>query len=192
MRGSRLPCTRAPRRFCRPSRTSRPASSSGRAEDGRRGSKSSPGPWDAVLDFTGTDRSALASRISRAPRRVTFAWVRKRFLRGLAYTEFVDSPVRDFHTADHYTHLLRSLGVESAEAREARLRPPEAARSAAARRLREAGIGRGVRHRSSRFGPAGEVLGGGAVGRSHPAPPGIGPRLPSHGRQRPERSRASG
>ena len=99
------------------------------------------GRWDAVLDFTSTDRSALASRLSRAPRRVTFEWVRKRFLRGLAYTEFVDSPVRDFHTADHYTHLLRSLGVERTEACEARLRLPEAARSAAAQRLREAGIG---------------------------------------------------
>jgi len=67
------------------------------------------GGFDAVLDFTGTDRSAAVCALTRAPRRATFAWVKKSRARALAYHHFVDSPVRDFHTAEHYRHLLRAL-----------------------------------------------------------------------------------
>lgn len=74
------------------------------------------GRFDVVLDFTGTDRSALASFLSRAPRRITFEWVRKNHLRSLAYNEFVASNVRERHTADHYLDLLRPLGIERADA----------------------------------------------------------------------------
>ena len=65
------------------------------------------GGWDVCLDFTGTDRSALATALSRAGRRVTFAWVEKAKLRALAYREFVESAVRERHTADHYLDLVR-------------------------------------------------------------------------------------
>jgi ADP-heptose:LPS heptosyltransferase len=67
------------------------------------------GGFDAVLDFTGTDRSAAACALTRAPLRATFAWVKKNRPRALAYHRFIDSAVRDFHTADHYEHLLRGL-----------------------------------------------------------------------------------
>lgn len=69
------------------------------------------GGFDAVLDFTGTDRSAAACALSRAPLRATFAWVKKSRARALAYHTFIDSPVREFHTVDHYAHLLRALEV---------------------------------------------------------------------------------
>lgn len=69
------------------------------------------GGWDVCLDLTGSDRSALMAWLSRAPRRITFQWVRKRMLRRLAYHEFVDSPVRLAHTCDHYLDLLRPLGL---------------------------------------------------------------------------------
>ncbi|MGB8168916.1 MAG: glycosyltransferase family 9 protein [Chthoniobacteraceae bacterium] len=67
------------------------------------------GGWDVCLDFTGTDRSAVATFLSRAPDRRTFAWVRRRKLRSLAYHEFVESSVRDRHTTDHYVDLPAAL-----------------------------------------------------------------------------------
>jgi ADP-heptose:LPS heptosyltransferase len=67
------------------------------------------GSWDLCLDFTGTDRSALAVAVSRARQRTTFAWVRRNKMRALAYTDFVDSPVRDRHTVDHYHDLARGI-----------------------------------------------------------------------------------
>lgn len=72
------------------------------------------GRFDVVLDFTGTDRSALATFLARAQRRITFDWVRKNRLRSLAYNEFVASSVRDRHTVDHYLDLLFPLGVDRA------------------------------------------------------------------------------
>ena len=70
------------------------------------------GGFDAVLDFTGTDRSAAATALTRAPLRATFEWVKKSKARALAYHRFIDSPVREFHTADHYLHLLRALDLD--------------------------------------------------------------------------------
>lgn len=72
--------------------------------------------WDVCLDYTASDRSALMAWFSRTPRRITFAWARKRLLRRLAYHEFVESPVRLAHTCDHYLDLLRPLGVERGSA----------------------------------------------------------------------------
>lgn len=72
------------------------------------------GGFDAVLDFTGTDRSAAACALTRAPLRATFTWVKKSRVRALAYHRFIDSPVREFHTEDHYRHLLRALDVPDA------------------------------------------------------------------------------
>ena len=64
------------------------------------------GPWDLCLDFTGSDRSALAVAASRAKERATFAWVQRSKIRALAYNRFVDSPVRERHTVDHYLDLV--------------------------------------------------------------------------------------
>lgn len=73
------------------------------------------GGWDLCLDFTGSDRSALAAALSRANERATFTGVRRNKMRALAYTRFVDSPVRDRHTVDHYLDLAcacaRKLGA---------------------------------------------------------------------------------
>ncbi|MHA3771902.1 glycosyltransferase family 9 protein [Verrucomicrobiota bacterium sgz303538] len=67
------------------------------------------GNFDHVLDFTGTDRSAAATLLSGARRRITFEWVRKNRMRALAYREFVPSSVRENHTVDHYLHLADSV-----------------------------------------------------------------------------------
>lgn len=76
------------------------------------------GGWDAVLDFTGNDRSAVMSWFSRSRRRVTFEWVREKWWKRFVYHEYVDSPVRLAHTCDHYVDLARPLGISpNAEAR---------------------------------------------------------------------------
>ncbi len=66
---------------------------------------------DICLDFTGTDRSALLTILSRAKNRATFSRFQKKIPQRLAYTHFVDSSVRNRHTADHYTDLLKVLGI---------------------------------------------------------------------------------
>ena len=103
------------------------------------------GPWDICLDFTGTDRSALATLLSRAADRRTFTWIRRNRLRSLAYGGFVDSPVRDRHTADHYLDLAGaaiSHGRRPAPARDGApdLRLSAAVRTAAEEMLSANGV----------------------------------------------------
>jgi hypothetical protein len=67
------------------------------------------GRWDAVLDFTGNDRSALLSVVSGARRRVCgekFAgtWWRRR-----AWNERSGASVRELHTIDFHQALVREL-----------------------------------------------------------------------------------
>ena len=74
------------------------------------------GGFDVCLDFTGNDRSAFFSVLSRASRRIAFSWVRRSKHRPLAFNEFVDSSVRENHTIDHYLDLLHPLGIERRDA----------------------------------------------------------------------------
>lgn len=66
------------------------------------------GEWDLCLDFTGTDRSALMTRLSCAPERVGY----EKFSTGLrrrAYTQLCSASVRDRHTVDFHLDLLEGL-----------------------------------------------------------------------------------
>lgn len=85
---------------------------------------------DYCLDFTGTDRSAWLALVSGCRQRVTYARFRKKFLRPWLYSDFVESSVRDRHTADHATDLLRPLGVNTENVPLA-LRLPETAHTTA-------------------------------------------------------------
>lgn len=63
------------------------------------------GEWDACYDFTGTDRSALMTALSRAKQRHGYA----KFAHGLrakAYTHLCEASVRDLHTVDFYLALV--------------------------------------------------------------------------------------
>jgi ADP-heptose:LPS heptosyltransferase len=100
------------------------------------------GRFDVCLDFTGNDRSAFFSLLSRAPRRITFGWVKRAHFRPLAFNEFVDSSVRENHTVDHHLDLLRPLGIERPQPPLAPIRldlPPHAGAAADAL-LAQAGI----------------------------------------------------
>ena len=66
--------------------------------------------FDLCLDFTGNDRSALVTFLSKAAQRVGFSFVAKRAIRSWVYTHLVQSAVREKHTVDHYLDLVRSLG----------------------------------------------------------------------------------
>ena len=67
------------------------------------------GSWDLCVDFTGTDRSALAVALSRATERATFAWVKKSRVRAVVYNRFVETAVRERHTEDHYLDLVEAI-----------------------------------------------------------------------------------
>lgn len=63
------------------------------------------GEWDACYDFTGTDRSALMTALSRAKERHGYA----KFAHGLrakAYTHRCEASVRDLHTVDFHLALV--------------------------------------------------------------------------------------
>ena len=93
------------------------------------------GPWDLCLDFTGSDRSALAVAVSRATERATFASVQRSKMRALAYNRFADSSVRERHTVDHYLDLVGANAPLTPS-----LHLPANAQSAAAGLLRASGI----------------------------------------------------
>jgi ADP-heptose:LPS heptosyltransferase len=67
------------------------------------------GGWDMCFDFTGNDRSAFATILSRAKTRVGFEWVRRNRLRALAYNAWSPSKVREVHTAQHYLDLVAAV-----------------------------------------------------------------------------------
>jgi ADP-heptose:LPS heptosyltransferase len=98
------------------------------------------GPWDRCLDFTGTDRSALATAASRAGERLAFAWVQRSKMRALAYTRFVDSPVRERHTVDHYLDLVRAIHSGAETSPDPILKVPADARASTQTLLQNAGI----------------------------------------------------
>jgi len=98
------------------------------------------GPWDWCLDFTGTDRSALATAASRAGERLAFAGVQRSKMRALAYTRFADSPVRERHTVDHYLDLVRAAFPDANGSLDPTLHLPADARAAAETLLGETRI----------------------------------------------------
>lgn len=77
--------------------------------------------FDLCLDFSGNDRSAFATFLSRAQQRMTFAAAGKGRLRSFPYTRMVDSSVRENHTIDHYCHLARAAGASDCPALSLRL-----------------------------------------------------------------------
>jgi ADP-heptose:LPS heptosyltransferase len=67
------------------------------------------GRWDAVLDFTGNDRSALLSVVSGARRRVCWEKFAGTWWRRRAWNERSGASVRELHTIDFHQALVREL-----------------------------------------------------------------------------------
>lgn len=95
--------------------------------------------YDVCLDFTGTDRSALIAMLSKAHSRVTYQWVRKSTYRPFFYNRFINSAVRDFHTVDHYLHLLTALDIDGIGT-PVTLHLPDWARKKAQQKLERLGV----------------------------------------------------
>jgi ADP-heptose:LPS heptosyltransferase len=95
--------------------------------------------FDLCLDFTGNDRSALVSFLSKAAQRIGFSFVAKRATRSWVYTHLVQSPVREKHTADHYLDLIQYLGDFAAESALS-LHLPEGIERSAEKLRRELGV----------------------------------------------------
>ncbi len=67
------------------------------------------GGWDAVLDFSGTDRSAMLALLSRAPLRAGYGRFATNKLRLKAWTSLCKASVRDLPTVDFHHELVRTL-----------------------------------------------------------------------------------
>jgi len=66
------------------------------------------GGWAACYDFTGTDRSAVMARMSRADRVLGYRkFVERRAWRVHGYSELSDASVRDLHTVDFHLALTK-------------------------------------------------------------------------------------
>ncbi len=63
------------------------------------------GSWDACFDFTGTDRSAFITRLSRAQVRAGYQKFADKKTKAAAYTTLCDASVRDLHTIDFHLAL---------------------------------------------------------------------------------------
>ena len=95
--------------------------------------------FDACLDFTGNDRSAFFALLSKAPRRITYGWVRKSAFRAFFFNAFAESNVREQHTIAHHLDLLNPLGIQAPQT-PITLQLPAHAGERAARLLAEAGL----------------------------------------------------
>lgn len=82
------------------------------------------GGWDAVLDFTGTDRSLMLAILSRADAKFGYVCHTKgNRLRGWAAGNRIDASVRDLNTVDFHAELVRAA-VRTLAGREAPCLPP--------------------------------------------------------------------
>ena len=95
--------------------------------------------YDICLDFTGNDRSAICSLLSKSKRRITFDPGGKSPLQSIFHNEFIRSSARENHTADHSLHLLQALGITSGDNR-IRLALPDWAEKKAGQLLEESGV----------------------------------------------------
>lgn len=99
--------------------------------------------FEYCIDFTGNDRSALLTYLSRAEKRIASSWIRVQSKRrGLAYNEFVPDRVGDLHTVDFHLSLIEPLGIGNVSP-EVRLDLPRSAHEDVGSLLRQAKIDNG-------------------------------------------------
>lgn len=67
------------------------------------------GEWEACLDFTGTDRSAILTKLSRATHRLGYSKFSGGGLRAMAFTHLSEASVRELHTVDFHLALVRDF-----------------------------------------------------------------------------------
>ncbi len=102
--------------------------------------------WDACLDFTGSDRSALLTRLSGAGLRAGYEHF-SGTLRCLAYNRLCPASVRELHTVDFHLALAAELTGEknlTADAAPSALNLPPNATARADTLLRETTAGRSL------------------------------------------------
>jgi ADP-heptose:LPS heptosyltransferase len=109
--------------------------------------------FDACIDFTQNDRSALLALLSGAKTRVVSSRVRAEKIRSHIYNEFPSVRLKAMHTLDYNLGLLAPLGIAEASPK-LRLNVPQSALEGAARLLRDFKIDRP----SPGFGAAGNPL----------------------------------
>lgn len=99
------------------------------------------GKWDACLDFTGTDRSALLTKLSHARRRIGYAKFAGSGLRKLAYNERCEASVRQLHTVHFHQALVQQyLGGTPPAGSSVPFRIPPGFRKQTEDRFKQAGV----------------------------------------------------
>ena len=98
------------------------------------------GSWDVCVDFAGTDRTALMTRLSRAVKRIGYGKFADTPAKALAYTQLSEASVRDLHTTDFHLALISEIagGGEKVSAQVFAL--PEAMSKWAAAKLSSLGV----------------------------------------------------
>jgi ADP-heptose:LPS heptosyltransferase len=69
--------------------------------------------WDLCLDFSGTDRTALMARLSRAKTRVGYAKFADKSFRAASCTQLSQASVRELHTVDFHLALVCEVWPEA-------------------------------------------------------------------------------
>ncbi len=99
------------------------------------------GEWDGCLDFTGTDRSALLTRLSHAKRRIGYTKFAGNGLRKLAYNELCAASVRQLHTVHFHQALAQQYtGQEPAIGASVLFRFPPSLKGKAEDKFSQAGL----------------------------------------------------
>jgi ADP-heptose:LPS heptosyltransferase len=68
---------------------------------------------DVCLDFSGTDRTALMARVSRAKICAGYAKFASKAFRAASYTRLSGASVRDLHTVDFHLALVREVWADA-------------------------------------------------------------------------------
>lgn len=98
------------------------------------------GEWSACLDFAGTDRTALMTRLSGADRRIGYDKFAGNGLRRRAYTDLCPASVRELHTVDFHLELVRGLAPDAEPPAGPALQIDGAAQTRMNARLDDAGL----------------------------------------------------
>lgn len=68
--------------------------------------------FDAVLDFSGTDRSLFYSLITKAKKKATYVKYTKSWLRNKIYNLPIKGQIKDRHVIDYHMKLIKALDME--------------------------------------------------------------------------------
>jgi ADP-heptose:LPS heptosyltransferase len=98
------------------------------------------GSWDVCVDFAGTDRTALMTRLSRAVKRIGYGKFADSPSKAMAYTQLNEASVRDLHTIDFHLALIGEIAGGTEQVRQRVFALPDAMSKWAAATMSSHGV----------------------------------------------------